>query len=236
MLKIIVLAAALGSSSFAAAQGLPAYPFVHASGSGSIMAAPDIGELDFELTAGDTDPAAALAVLETRIAQIRTLAHGLGIPAHDLEIRDPRKDIRKGTENEAAPVYDLRAGVHIKVADLSKWRELVSPLAGMPNLDGFATAFDTSQRDKVEVELMEQAMATARRKAQTMAKGAGQKLGAVTAVTSGELKNLTRAMGLSPSEGRYSGAGVRRAYNQQDLLAIEIIKLSQSVDMIFRLK
>lgn len=237
MLKTIVLAGALALASVAGAAELPAYPFIHVDASGSRYVAPDIGEVDFEITAGDADPEAARAVVEGRIAQVRALAEGLGVAADDIEIRDVRKDLRKVKEGDpAVPVYDLRAGVHIKLTDMSKWRELVSPLISMPNLDGFATAFDTSQRDKVEMELMEQAMVVARKKALAMAKGAGLKLGAVSAVSSGNLKNLTRAMGLAPQDTNYSRGGTRSAYNRQDLLAIEILKLVQPVDMIFRLK
>jgi uncharacterized protein len=238
MFKIAVLIAALAAFPCSAvASDLPAYPFVHASGTGATSVMPDLGEIDFEIIVNDTDPAAARSVVETRIAQIRALAEGLGVPAEDVEIRDIRKDLKKGADAAAAvPSYDLRSGVHIKVADLFKWAGLVGPLVDMPNLDGFASSFDTTEREKVEMELVAQAMSTARRKAAAMAKGAGMKLGAVTAVTLGDLKNLSRAMGLAPNDMRYSGSGTRSAYNRKDLLAIDIIKLAQPVDMIFRLK
>ncbi|MBZ2209422.1 SIMPL domain-containing protein [Massilia soli] len=238
MFKIVAFLVALSAVPVSAiASDLPAYPFVHASGTGATSVMPDVGEIDFEIIASDTDPAAARAVVETRIAQIRALAEGLGVPGDDVEIRDIRKDLKKGADATAGvPVYDLRSGVHIKIANLYKWAELLGPLVDMPNLDGFATSFDTTEREKVESELVAQAMATARRKATAMAKGAGMKLGAVTAVTLGDLKNLSRAMGLAPSDTRYSGAGTRSAYNRKDLLAIDIVKLAQPVDMIFRLK
>ncbi len=238
MLKIVALIAALGAFPFSAvASDLPAYPFVHASGTGASSVMPDLGEIDFEIIANDSDPAVARAVVEARIAQIRALAEGLGVAAGDVDIRDIRKDLKKGADGAAgAPSYDLRSGVHIKVADLFKWAGLVGPLIDMPNLDGFATSFDTTEREKVEMELVAQAMAAARRKAAAMAKGEGMRLGAVTAVTLGDLKNLSRAMGLAPSDMRYSGSGTRSAYNRKDLLAIDIIKLAQPVDMIFRLK
>lgn len=237
MLKIVTLIAVLIVPLCAAASDLPAYPFVHASRTGATSVMPDVGEMDFEIIANDTDPAAARALVEGRIAQIRALAEGLGVPPGDVEIRDIRKDVKKGGDADgAAPSYDLRSGVHIKVADLSKWAGLVGPLIDMPNLDGFATSFDTTEREKVETELVTVAMNTARRKAVAMAKGAGMKLGAVTAVTLGDLKNLSRAMGLAPNDMRYSGSGTRSAYDRKDLLAIDIIKLAQPVDMIFRLK
>lgn len=240
MFKTVAFLVALSTFTLpAVASDLPAYPFVHVNATGVTAVMPDVGEIDFEIIVSDTDPAVARAVAETRIAQIRALAEGLGLPPEDVEIRDIRKDVKKGGEGEAAgaiPSYDLRSGVHIKVAALTKWAQLVGPLLDMPNLDGFATAFDTTDREQVEMALVSQAMNTARRKAVAMAKGAGRQLGAVTAVTLGDIKNLSRAMGLAPSDTRYAGAGTRSAYDRNDLLSIDTIKLAQPVDMIFRLK
>jgi uncharacterized protein YggE len=238
MFKAIVFIAALGALPFSAtASDLPAYPFVHAGGSGATYFLPDVGAIDFEIIANDSDPAAARALVESRIAQIRALAGSLGIPAGDVEIRDVRKDIKKGSDAQmGTAVYELRSSAHIKAADLSRWAELVGPLLDMPNLDGFTASFDTTEREKVEAELLAKAMSAARRKALAMAKGVGMQLGAVTAVTNGDLKNLTRAMGLAPSETRYSGSATRTVTDRKGLLSIDMIKLAQPVDMIFRLK
>lgn len=86
------------------------------------------------------------------------------------------------------------------------------------------------------MELMGEAIKVARRKAEAMAAGLGRKLGAASAATSGELKNLTRAMGLAPTDMRYSRSPSRADANRPDFLAIDILKLAQPVDVIFRLK
>ena len=68
--------------------------------------------------------------------------------------------------------------------------------------------------------------------------GFGRKLGAVGGVSPGELKNLTRAMGMAASDpaARFTRAVGKSEYERDSLLMINIIKLSQSVDVIFKIK
>jgi uncharacterized protein YggE len=239
MLKKLVAVAALVLSPFlASASQLPDYPFIHASGSGFVYVPPDVGEIDFEVSAHHAEPEAARQVVEARIAEVRALVAGLALPAEDVQIRDLRKDIRKG---ESAPPgvvnYDIKCSVHIKVRDIGKWKALVSPLIDMPNLDGFMTGFDVSKRDEVETELTGEAIKAARRKAEAIAAGFGRKLGAVSGVSTGELKNITRAMGMAATDPSYSNRSAgRNEYDRDSLLMVTMIKMAQSVDVIFRIK
>ena len=239
MLKKIVAAAALVTVSFlASASQLPDYPFIHASGNGFAFVAPDVGEIDFDISAHNVDPEAARQVVEGRITEVRALVAELKLPEADVEIRDVRKEMRKADPSQPGVVqYDIKCGVHIKVADLSKWKALVSPLINMANLDAFMTGFDASKREQVEAELTGEAIKSARRKGEAIAAGFGRKLGPVSGVSVGDLKNMTRAMGLAASEpGRFTRTAGRGEYDRDSLLMIGVMKLSQSVDVIFRIK
>jgi uncharacterized protein YggE len=238
MLKKVIAAAALVLVPFTAqASQLPDYPFIHASASGSVYVAPDVGEIDFEVSAHDPEPEAARKVVETRVAQLRALVASLGLADADVQIRDIRKEFRKSDPAQPGVVsYDIKCGVRIKVRELAKWKELVSPLLDMPNLDGFMTGFDTSRREQVEAELTAQAIMAARRKGELIAAGFGRKLGPVNAVSTGELKNLSRAMGLAASDTFRSRAAASTSYDREGLLMVTVMTLSQSVDVIFRIK
>lgn len=238
MLKKFILAAALVAPFIASASQLPDYPFVHASGNGFMYVAPDIGEIDFEISAYQADPEAARQIVEARIAEVRALVASVGLPEGDVEIRDVRKDMRKGEPSQPGVAqYDIKCGVHIKVADISKWKALVSPLIGMANVDGFMTGFDTSRREQVEAELMGAAIKAARGKAEAMAAGFGRKLGPVSAVSSGDLKNVTRALGMAASDPvRFPRKGGGIETDRDSLLLVTVMKMSQSVDVIYRIK
>lgn len=235
MLKQLAIAAAFAALPLdAAASPLPAYPFVHVSADASVYRVPDIGTIDFEILAADADPELARATVETRIGEIRALLAEQGVPPDALETRDVRKELRKGVPVET-PVYEVRSSVRVNMRDLSKWRAVVAPLLGMPNLNSFATTFDTSEREQVEADLMTEALRDARRRAELIAKGARRKLGAVTAVTPGGVKNVGYSIGLLRAdfmERRGSAARVRA----DEFLAIEALKLVQPVDVVFKLE
>jgi uncharacterized protein YggE len=238
MLKKIIAAAALVLISLAAqASQLPEYPFIHVSGNGWIYVPPDTGEIDFEVSAYDPAPDAARNVVEARVAEVRALVAGLGLADADVDIRDIRKEFRKPDPAQPGVLgYDIKCSVHIKVRDLAKWKELVSPLLNMPNLAGFMIGFDTSRREQVESELTAQAIKAAQRKAEAIAAGFGRKLGPVNAVSTGDLKNMTRAMGLAAADVFRSRSAPATSYDREGLLMITTMTLSQSVDVIFRIK
>jgi uncharacterized protein YggE len=107
----------------------------------------------------------------------------------------------------------------------------------MPNLDGFMIVFDTTQREKIEMELASDALRIARRKAEGIAAGLGRKLGAASAVSTGDLKNLTRAMGLAPNDAASRSSSSQRIGTERaDLLTVMSLKFAQPVDVIYRLK
>lgn len=84
--------------------------------------------------------------------------------------------------------------------------------------------------------LMGEAIKAARHEADTIAAGFGRKVGAVSGVSNSELKNMTRAMKLAPSEYGQRGGGRRESPDRAELLMVNVLKLAQPVDVIFRFK
>ncbi|MFC4929602.1 SIMPL domain-containing protein [Massilia sp. GCM10023247] len=229
---MLALAAALPSS--AQASPLPAYPFVHVSADATRYTTPNIGVLDFLVTAPDGEPGQARDTIETRMAEVRALLQEQGIPLEDLETRDVRREPGRNGAGEATP-QELRVSVHLVVRDLSKWRAVVARLLDKPHLNSFSTSFDLVEREQVEAELMADALRDARRRAEIIARGSRRKLGAVTGVTPGAVKNLGAALGLVRTDvglqrGRPANVGAR------DFLQVDALKLMQPVDVVFRLE
>lgn len=243
MLKQLALASALSIALAlpvaARSAPLPAYPFVHVSAQASRYSTPNIGALDFLIVANDADPALARGTVETRIAQVRALLQEQGIPLEDLETRDVRREAGKNAAAEPA-AQELRVSVHLVVRDLSKWRAVVAPLLDQPNLADFATSFDIVERDDIEAALMADALRDASRRAGIIARGTKRKLGAVTAVTPGGVKNVGAALGLVRADYGYTrvkDSTVKSAnVDARDFLAVDALKLVQPVDVVFRLE
>lgn len=240
MLKQLALALAL-SPLAVQASNLPDYPFIHAGGEGYVMVLPDLGEIDFDISACDADPAAAMAVVEARVAAVRAVLQQSGAKEGEgasAAVRDARKEMRKPANPDpaAAPDYELRSSVHIVVRDLGAWRPIMQALLAMPNIDRLATTFGKTDRIGAEQELTAAAVQDARRRADAMAAGFGKKVGAVMAISSGQLRNLTGAVGLMPGDVYARHAGIAEPAQDKDFLAIDVLKWSQKVDMIFRIK
>lgn len=233
----LCLARAAGA---AQASPVPDYPFVHVVGSAYTAVIPDIAVLDFEIVALDTDPAAAKAVLEARVGEIRALMQQLGLDPEDAVVREVRQSVRKGEQAPGGgPLYELRCDVKVSVRNVSSWPALAGGLFGKPNLDGFASTFDLSTMQQTNDELVANAIADARRRAEVIAAASGRRLGAVTAVTPEGIKNLSTAMGLQREDFRMErrvGTPGRGDVDREQLMTISAIRLNQPVDVIFRLE
>lgn len=230
---------ALASLQGAAAAELPSYPFLHARGTGFMYVAPDMAEIDFDVSAYDANAEAAVAVVQERVLEIRALLAGQGVPDADVEVRDMRRQIRKASVTASDPEYDIKCSIHVVVRDLGKWREIMMPLLKMQNLDAFAATFGLKERAKLEAELTQQAVREATARADAMAKGFGKRVGAVAGVSSDEIKNITRSIGLAPVDWPRNSNSANTRRNEQDpadLLMVSAIKMSQSVDVLFRFK
>jgi uncharacterized protein YggE len=238
-LRTAVLVLLLASGG-AGASSVPEYPFVHVTGSSFQAVVPDLASLDFEIVASDADPAAARAVLEARMGEVRDLARQLGIDADDIVVREVRQGIRKEERAaNGAPLYELRCDVHINVRNVANWAALAGGLLGKANLDGFASAFDRTDMDRIHDELMTQAIQDARRQADVMAAAGGRRVGGLMGATPDTLKNLSTAMGLERGDFRRDGGADRaraQDVDREQLLAVTAIKLRQPVDVIFRLE
>ena len=107
------LACAAGA---AQASPVPDYPFVHVVGSAYTAVIPDIAVLDFEIVATDGDPAAAKAVLEARVGEIRALMQQLSLDPDDAVVREVRQSVRKGEQAPGGgPLYELSCDVKVSV-------------------------------------------------------------------------------------------------------------------------
>lgn len=226
----------------AAASSIPDYPFVHVTGSNFRMEMPDIATLDFQVVAADADPAAARAVIDARMAEVRELMRKLSIEEDDMQVREVRQSVRKERNADGAPVYELSCDVHIRLRNTANWPALGGGLLGKPNLDSFAADFDLSTMEQVNDEMVAAAIADARRRAEVMAAAGGRRLGPMTAATPDALKKLGTTLGLERDEFRLERRA-RAPSNQraadidrETFVMVQVLKLRQSVDIVFRLE
>ena len=231
MLKMFAAALAVAAVLQAAparAADLPAYPFIHVTAAADLHVMPDTGEIDFEIVTTDTDLDAAWKLVHERLTASRALLAEQGVKIEDISVQDVlRRPLKEG---ERVTAIETRAAVHATVRDLNGWTALIQNLMGLPNVEALAVAFSRSDADRIEAELVSQALGAARVKAQNIARGIGAKLGPAGGVALAPLKNLSNAMGLASDAPRYPSVSSPR-----DPQLVGVQKFVQGVDVIYRI-
>lgn len=231
MLKMFATALAVAAMLHAAparAADLPAYPFIHVTAAADLHVMPDTGEIDFEIVTTDADLDAAWKLVHERLTASRALLAEQGVKVEDISVQDVlRRPLKEG---ERVTAIETRAAVHATVRDLNGWTALIQSLMGLPNVEALAVAFSRSDADRIEAELVSQALGAARVKAQNIARGIGAKLGPAGGVALAPLKNLSNAMGLASDAPRYPSVSSPR-----DPQLVGVQKFVQGVDVIYRI-
>jgi uncharacterized protein YggE len=231
MLKMFATALAVAAVLHVAparAADLPAYPFIHVTAAADLHVMPDTGEIDFDIVSTDADLEAAWKLVHERLTASRALLAEQGVKVEDISVQDVlRRPLKEG---ERVTAIETRAAVHATVRDLNGWTALIQSLMGLPNVEALAVAFSRSDADKIEAELVSQALGAARVKAQNIARGIGAKLGPAGGVALAPLKNLSNAMGLASDAPRYPSVSSPR-----DPQLVGVQKFVQGVDVIYRI-
>lgn len=231
MLKMFATALAVAATMHAVparAADLPAYPFIHVTAAADLHVMPDTGEIDFDIVSTDADLEAAWKLVHERLTASRALLAAQGVKVEDISVQDVlRRPLKEG---ERVTAIETRAAVHATVRDLNGWTALIQSLMGLPNVESLAVAFSRSDADKIEAELVNQALGAARVKAQKIALGIGAKLGPAGGVALAPLKNLSNAMGLASDAPRYPSVSSPR-----DPQLVGVQKFVQGVDVIYRI-
>ena len=218
------------------AADLPNHPFIHVSANADQYIMPDVGEIDIDVVSLEPDADAAWKLVNERLEASRALFAQNGIATEDVFVQDivrrPRK-IEVLPEGQPVPM-ETRVSLHVTVRELGQWTPLMRALLVMKDIESLSVSFNRSDREKVETELLQQALATARLKAQDIARGVGAKLGPATGVSMAPLKNLSNAMGMASDSNAHASGG-RRNPAKADMALVQAMRLAQSVDVIYRI-
>ncbi len=218
------------------AADLPNHPFIHVNAGAEVYVMPDIGEIDVDIVSYDADADAAWKLVTEQLEAGRALFTQHGVAAQDLLVQDivrrPRK-VDALPEGQPVPM-ETRVALHVTVRDIGQWTPLLRALFGVKNIESLAVAFNRSDRDKVESDLLAQALGSAKLKAQDIARGVGAKLGAATGVSTAPLRNLSHSMGMA-SDPFGRNMSERRSPPKADMALVQAMRLAQSVDVIYRI-
>ena len=234
-------------SSWALAAPLPPYPFVTTSGKAEVWLAPDLGELQFDIVAQNSDAAAGLAMVNTVSDQLTALFLAHGVAASDIEAYDfGKKTVPIHQKDDGDPPFAsiITRHVRLPVRDLAQWPALMAALLGHDNIESLRGAFDRSDRSKIEGQLAVQAARNARQSATELALAFGRKPGPAMAVSKGSLERLGAPFGFGPDPSApangaaraSSGAPTAPDASAPSYAMPHALLLTQSVNAVFKLQ
>jgi uncharacterized protein YggE len=176
---------------------------VTATGSGKVSAAPDEATMSFGVTKQAADAKSALDQASTAAAQVAAALKKAGVADKDIQTQNvsvyPQYNSPPSGQRATITGYQASIGVAVTARDLAKLGDLISAAnrAGADTVNGptFTIAEDSPYRDQATA----QAVASARRSAEAMAKAAGRTLGPVVSMSSTGQTNVRVPLGAAAS-------------------------------------
>jgi uncharacterized protein YggE len=232
---------------------LPAFPFINVTGHALKSVAPDLARVNFTVKARDPSAEVAARTAGDRAQQVLDLLTASGVAPADIDAHEITKEVifdrdsgfSSGGTRRGPPRYEVSRSFSVLLRKVASWPELGRKLLEMPNIEDVGAQFDRTGRDALEAELLTAAARDAQQRAERLAAGFGQRLGAVQAVSQdpfeeisvrflrADMRHAASAYAGSPvAEVIVAGARVTGA----QLLVPATIELAQSVNAIYRLE
>lgn len=228
---------------------LPAYPFINVTGHALKAVSPDLARINFTVKVRDANAeAAARAVAERVEAALAQLA-AAGVAAADIDAHEVAKEVVfdresgvSGGTRRGPPRYEVSRSFSVLLRKVASWPDLGTKLLEMPNVEGLGAQFDRTDRPALEAELVGAAAHDAQQRAERMAAGFGQHLGAVQAISQDPFEEIS---------ARFLRADMRYAYETERMFKLSAgrndspasqvlvpatIPLAASVNALYRLE
>lgn len=185
---VAVLATALAGSMALAAAPQPADAAsgrsVSVNGSAQVTLKPDIAYVSFGTLTQNADATAARDANNKLMAKVVDALKAQGIDA-DKDVKTTNYSVNPRYDTNGTKIigYEINNSIQVKVRDLNKLGAVMdAAVAAGANLAG-GLYFDVENREDAYNQALEQAVADARARAETLAKSAGAALGAVTSAS-----------------------------------------------------
>ena len=219
------------------ASQLPDFPFVFAHGRAETEVPPDIVTVSFRVEEFNENATNALEVVRNRSAELIALFAEHKIKKEDIVAYEiDKKSIRERKKHNELKIlgYEVSRRFSVTLRDLSHYEQFIKKLLSLKNVVNINAEFDTTDRKKIEVDLIAEAGRNAREQAELMAKGFGAQLGSVFAISQRGFQHLATEFGVV---GYEHGVAYKERMKEEDFLFVpSTITLQNTVTVIFKLK
>jgi len=167
-------------------------PTISVSGTGKITVKPTIARISFAVLTHNDKSSVAQADNDTIMAKISAALKAAGIKDEDIQTTgyslQPRYTWDRTTEKSVLDGYDMKHGMSVTVRAIKDAGKFVTIIAdnGANTVSGISFDVDDATLEQTRLAALELAMANARKKADVVAKAAGQTILSVQTVVVGD--------------------------------------------------
>jgi uncharacterized protein YggE len=228
---------------------LPGFPFIDVTGRATREVSPDLAKVNFTVKTRDASAEVAARTASERVQQVLDLLTANGIAVADIDAHAISKEVVFERDSgissgvrRGSPRYEVSRSFSVVVRKVPSWPDVGSKLLEMQNVEDLAAQFDRTDRPALEAELLTAAAHDAQRRAELIAAGFGQHLGAVQAISQDPFEGISGRF-LGGAGNFYAGADrefkvsaiAERGAGAQLLVPVTI-SLGASVNAIYRLE
>jgi uncharacterized protein YggE len=227
---------------------LPAFPFINVTGNAIKDVSPDLARVSFTVTA--RDPAAEVAArrVSDRVAEVLELLSRDGVAQADIDAHEVGKRVVFERESGVSaggrrgpPRYQVSRNFSVLLRNVASWPEIGSKLLEMQNVVSVEAQFDRTDRSALEAELVAAAAKDAQQRAEHLAAGFGQRLGAVQAISQDPFPEISVRLLRADMRNAYEGSVMLASAEPSERSASRVlvpptIPLVASVNAIYRLE
>lgn len=217
----------------------PDFPFIYAVGQAEREVPPDSATITFTVSAFNESPESALDTVQKRAREVIKLFVDSGIATDDIRSYEIGKEIVRERQDYVEVKYlgyNVIQEFHIELGNLSKYTTLIDNLISMENVGSIYAKFDIKNRAEIERQLIAEASADARSRAESMAKGQEGSIGNIFAMSETPFMNVNTWFGIG------KGFGYDELFEKRDegarvtILLPTKISIKKSINTIFILR
>jgi uncharacterized protein len=228
---------------------LPAFPFINVTGHAVKAVTPDLARVSLTIKARDPSAEVAARAVADRVQEVLDLLAKAGIATADIDAHAIAKEVvferDPGFSNGARrgpPRYEVSRTFSVVLRNLAAWPELGTRLLEMPTVEDLEAQFDRTDRAALEAELLSAAAHDAQQRAERIASGFGERLGAVQAISQDPFEEISGRFLRADMRYAYEGSptaglGAPRGHGEAaQVLVPPTIRAGASVNAIYRLE
>ncbi len=223
----------------AVADSFPPIPFLMVEGHAKAEVPPDKATMNINVSAFDPQSAVAAETVQKQLVALIAVLVKHSIPEDAITAHNLAKNVERARKdrNEMEILgYHVSRSVKVELLELSVYSKLAADIAKLDNVVTVATDFDVTNRDSIELTLMSEAGADARRTADNMIGGMSRKIARVYALSESSISSSVGTFRFGSDRAhRLAMSSYGKPY-QETIFEPSTIDLRQSISVMFELE